>query len=121
MASLVSPEKVRELLNDGISSPNVDNKRYVLLVLKEPKKMSIIATVVSHLARLIRYINLAVIKAIYMLPKRSRYKMFCVRERLFSCKDKINIFSASLDELRVCWIGICMCSTLRCSKKSLIL
>lgn len=97
MASLVSPEKVRELLNDGISSPNVDNKRYVLLVLKEPKKMSIIATVVSNLARLIRYINLAVIKAIYMLLKRSKYK--------------INIFSASLDELRVCWIGICMCST----------
>lgn len=57
MASLVSPEKVRELLNDGISSPNVDSRKYVLLVLKEPGKMLIIAAVVSHLARQIRYIT----------------------------------------------------------------
>lgn len=72
MASLLSPEKVRELLNDGISSPDVDSKRYVLLVFTEQEKMLIIATVVSHLARMIRYITLAVIKAISILLKRSR-------------------------------------------------
>lgn len=57
MASLVSPEKVRELLNDGISSPDANSKRYVLLVLKQPLKMLIIAAVISHLAPLISYIN----------------------------------------------------------------
>lgn len=116
MASLVSPEKVRELLNDGISSPAVDNKRYVLLVLKKPEKM-LIATVVSYLARLVRYINLADIKAISMLLKRSKHMMFCIRKPLFSCKDKINILSA------FGWIGICMCSTgtFMCSRKALIL
>lgn len=34
MASLVSPEKVRELLNDGISSPDLVNKRYVAIILE---------------------------------------------------------------------------------------
>lgn len=32
MASLVSPEKVRELLNDGISSPDLVSKRYIALL-----------------------------------------------------------------------------------------
>lgn len=72
MASLLSPEKVRELLNDGISSPDVDSKRYVLLVFKEPEKMLIIATVISRLARMIRNMNLAVIKAISILLERSK-------------------------------------------------
>lgn len=56
MASLVSPEKVRELLNDGILSPDVDSKRYIFLLLKEPEEM-LIAAVVSCLAPWVRYIN----------------------------------------------------------------
>lgn len=63
--------------------------------------MLIIATVVSHLARLIRYIKLAVIKTISMLLKGIKYIIFCISKRRFSCKDKINILSASFDELRV--------------------
>lgn len=57
MASLVSPEKVRELLNDGILSPDVDSKRYIVLLLKEPEEMLRIAAVVSRLAPGVRYIN----------------------------------------------------------------
>lgn len=57
MASLVSPEKVRDLLNDGILSPDVDSKRYIFLLLKEPVEMLRIAAVVSRLAPWVRYIN----------------------------------------------------------------
>lgn len=49
-SSFASPEKVRELLNDGVSSAEVGSNRCILFGLKRPKKKCTLASLVSLLA-----------------------------------------------------------------------
>lgn len=64
-SSLVSPEKVRELLNDGVSSANIGTKRCILFGLKGHKKNTLTsASFVSHLASQLCYFTLATVRRV---------------------------------------------------------
>lgn len=63
-SSLVSPEKVRELLNDGVSSASIGPKRCILFGLKGHKNTLTLASFVSHLASQLCYFKLATVRRV---------------------------------------------------------